>query len=165
MKAFLSLLAILWNSAFRWVYLSISPFSFASLLFSTICKASSDNDFAFLHFFCFGMVLVTTSCAMFGTSFHTSSELYIPDLISLIKNNRMISVRFQGKPFNIMVIQVYAPTTNAEEAEQFFEDQQDLLEPTHTHTHTHTNKNKKHRCPWLECKSRKPKDTWSKKQV
>ena len=35
----------------------------------------------------------------------------------------MISVCFQGKPFNIMVIQVYAPTTNAEEAEQFFEDQ------------------------------------------
>ena len=44
-------------------------------------------------------------------------ELYIPDLISLIKNNRMISVRFQDKPFNIMVIQVYAPTSNAEEAE------------------------------------------------
>ena len=62
-------------------------------------------------------------------------------------NNRMISVHFQGKPLNITVIQVYAPTTNAEEAEQFFEDQQDLLEPTHTHTHTHTNKNKKHRCP------------------
>ena len=54
----------------------------------------------------------------------------------------MISVRFQGKPFNIMVIQVYAPTTNAEEAEQFFEDQQDLLEPTHAHTHTHTHKQK-----------------------
>ena len=42
----------------------------------------------------------------------------------------MISVRFQGKPFNITVIQVYAPTTNAEEAkvEQFCEDLQDLLE-------------------------------------
>ena len=42
----------------------------------------------------------------------------------------MISVRFQGKPFNIMVIQVYAPTSNAEEAqaEQFYEDLQDLLE-------------------------------------
>ena len=42
----------------------------------------------------------------------------------------MISARFQGKPFNIMVIQVYAPTSNAEEAgvEQFFEDLQDLLE-------------------------------------
>ena len=44
----------------------------------------------------------------------------------------MISVRFQGKPFNITVIQVYAPTSNAEEAEveQFFEDLQDLLELT-----------------------------------
>ena len=44
----------------------------------------------------------------------------------------MISVRFQGKPFNITVIQVYAPTSNAEEAEveQFYEDLQDLLELT-----------------------------------
>ena len=48
------------------------------------------------------------------------------------KNNRMISVCFQGKPFNITVIQVYAPTSNAEEAEdeQFYEDLQDLLELT-----------------------------------
>ena len=44
----------------------------------------------------------------------------------------MISVRFQGKPFNIMVIQVYAPNSNAEEAEveRFYEDLQDLLELT-----------------------------------
>ena len=44
-----------------------------------------------------------------------------------LKNDRMISVHFQGKPFNIMVIQVYAPTSNAEEAEveQFYEDLQD----------------------------------------
>ena len=49
-----------------------------------------------------------------------------------LKNDRMIFVRFQGKPFNITVIQVYAPTSNAEEAEveQFYEDLQDLLEPT-----------------------------------
>ena len=48
------------------------------------------------------------------------------------KNDRLISVRFQGKPFNITVIQVYAPTSNAEEAEveQFYEDLQDLLELT-----------------------------------
>ena len=47
-----------------------------------------------------------------------------------LKNNRMISVRFQGKPFNIIVIQVYGPTSNAEEAEVewFYEDLQDLLE-------------------------------------
>ena len=44
----------------------------------------------------------------------------------------MISVHFHGKPFNITVIQAYAPTTNAEEAEieRFYEDLQDLLEPT-----------------------------------
>ena len=49
-----------------------------------------------------------------------------------LKNNRMISVRFQGKPFNTTVIQVYPTTTNAEEAEveQFCEDLQDLLEIT-----------------------------------
>src|SRR5574341_1922375 len=66
-----------------------------------------------------------------------------------LKNDRMISVRFQGKRFNIMVIQVYAPTSNAEEAEVewFYEDLQDLeLTP-------------KKRCPFhhrgLECKRRK----------
>ena len=47
-----------------------------------------------------------------------------------VKNDRMISVRFQGRPFNIMVIQAYVPTSNAEEAEQFYEDLQDLLELT-----------------------------------
>ena len=49
-----------------------------------------------------------------------------------LKNDRMISVHFQGKPFNIMVIQAYAPTSNTEEAEveRFYEDLQDLLELT-----------------------------------
>ena len=49
-----------------------------------------------------------------------------------LKNDRMISVRFKGKPFNITVIQAYAPTRNAEEAEVqwFYEDLQDLLELT-----------------------------------
>ena len=48
----------------------------------------------------------------------------------ILKNSRMISVRFQGKPFNITIIQVYAPTSNAEEAEveRFCEDLQDLLQ-------------------------------------
>ena len=50
-KAFLSLLAILWNSAFICVYLSFSPLLLASLVFSAICKASSDNHCAFLYFF------------------------------------------------------------------------------------------------------------------
>ena len=49
---------------------------------------------------------------------------------AISKNNRMISVCFQGQPFNITIIQVYDPTTDAEEAEvdQFYEDLQDLLE-------------------------------------
>ena len=50
----------------------------------------------------------------------------------ILKNDRMISVHLQGKPFNITVIQVYAPTSNAEETEveRFYEDLQDLLELT-----------------------------------
>ena len=49
-----------------------------------------------------------------------------------LKNDRMLSVHFQGKAFNITIIQVYAPTTNAKEAEveKFYEDLQDLLELT-----------------------------------
>ena len=68
----------------------------------------------------------------------------------------MISVRFQGKPINITVIQVYAPTSNAEEAEVewFYEDLQDLLELT-----------LKKRCSFqyrgLECTRRNSRDTWS----
>ena len=53
-------------------------------------------------------------------------------LVCNLKNDRMISVHLQGKPFNITVIQVYAPTSNAEEAEveRFNKDLQDLLELT-----------------------------------
>ena len=78
------------------------------------------------------------------------------------KNNRMISVRFQGKPFNITVIKPYAPTSNAEEAEVewFYEDLEDLLE-------LHPPPKKK--CPFhyrgMECKSRKSRNTWSKRQI
>ena len=77
-----------------------------------------------------------------------------------LKNDRMISVSFQGKPFNITVIQVYAPTNNAEEAEveRFYEDLQDLLELT-----------PKKRCRFhyrgLECKSRKSRNTWGNRQI
>ena len=72
-KAFLSLLAILRNSAFRCLYLSFSPLLLASLLFTAICKAYPDSHFAFLHFFSMGMVLIPVSCTMSGTSLHSSS--------------------------------------------------------------------------------------------
>ena len=74
-----------------------------------------------------------------------------------LKNDRMISVHFQGTPFNITLIQVYAPISNTEEAEVewFYED---LLELT-----------PKKRCPFhyrgLECKSRKSRNTWSNRQI
>ena len=72
------------------------------------------------------------------------------------KNGRMISARFPGKRFSFTVIQVYAPTNNAEEAEVewFYEDLQDFIEL---------------RCLFhyrgLECKSRKSRNTWSNKQI
>ena len=72
-KAFLSLLAILWNSAFTWVYLSFSPLLLASFLSSAIYKASSGNHFAFLHFFSLEMVLVTISCAVLSCSIVSNS--------------------------------------------------------------------------------------------
>ena len=76
-----------------------------------------------------------------------------------LKNDRMISVRLQGKPFNITVIQVYAPTSNTEEAEVewFYEDLKDLLANTQK------------RCPFhyrgLEGKRRKSRNTWSNRQI
>ena len=72
----------------------------------------------------------------------------------------MISILFQGKPFNIKIIQVYDQTSNAEEAEVewFHEDPQDLLELT-----------PKIKCSFhyrgLECKSRKSGNTWSNRQI
>ena len=82
-KAFLSLLATLWNSAFKWVCLSFSPLPLASLLFSAICKASSDNHFAFLHFFFLGIVLITAPWTMSQTSVHSFSGT-LSDLIPWI---------------------------------------------------------------------------------
>ena len=78
-----------------------------------------------------------------------------------LKNDVMILVLFKGKPFSITVIQVYAPTTNVEEAEVdwFYEDLQHFLEITP----------KKKKCPFhhwgLECKSRKSRDTRSNRKI
>ena len=74
-KVFLSLLAILWNSAFKWVYLPFSLLPLSSLLFLAIFKASSDNHFSFLLFFFLGMVLITAFYTMSQTSTHSSSSM------------------------------------------------------------------------------------------
>ena len=67
-----------------------------------------------------------------GVALRVNQRVWNAVLGGNLKNDRMISIHFQGKPFNITVIQVYAPTGNAEEAEveQFYEDLQDLLELT-----------------------------------
>ena len=57
----------------KWIYLSFSPLLFTSIVFTAICKASSDRHFAFLHFFSMGIVLIPVSCIMSQTSFHSSS--------------------------------------------------------------------------------------------
>ena len=72
-KPFLSLLAILWSSMFNWMHLSLSSLLFTSLHVSTICEASSDNCFAFLPFFFFGMVLFAISYTILRTSVHSFS--------------------------------------------------------------------------------------------
>ena len=82
-KVFLSLLVNFLNSAFRSVYISRCPLLFTYLLFSAICKASSDNHFALLHFFFLGMILITVSCTMLQTSFQSSSGT-LSDLIPWI---------------------------------------------------------------------------------
>ena len=79
---------------------------------------------------------------------------------AISKKNRIVSACFQGKPFSVTVIQVYALTSNGEKAEveRLYDDLQDLLELT-----------PKKRCPFhhrgLECKTRKSRDTWSNRQV
>ena len=77
-----------------------------------------------------------------------------------LKNDRMISVHFQGKPLNITVIQVYAPTSNAEEAE---------VEGSLKTYKTFLESTPPKRCPFhfrvLECKSRKSRNTWDNRQI
>ena len=68
----------------KWVYLSFSPLPFISLLFTAICKASSDNYFTFLHFFSLGMVLIPASCTMPWTSVLVLQSLCLSDLIHWI---------------------------------------------------------------------------------
>ena len=77
-----------------------------------------------------------------------------------LKNDRMIFVHFQDKPFRFTVIQDYAPTTNAEEAEVewFYKNLQDLLELTPKKRHPFHHRE-------LECKSRKSTDTWNSRKV
>ena len=82
-----------------------------TIIFTTVCKNPLEKN---------------------GVAIIVNKKVWNAVLGCHLKNNRMISVHFQGKPFNITVIQAYVPTSNAEEAEveRFYEDLQDLLELT-----------------------------------
>ena len=74
-KAIISLLAILCNTALKWVYLSFSPLPLASLLFTAVRKASSDNHFAFLHFFSWRWSWPLPPVQCHWTSIYSSSNI------------------------------------------------------------------------------------------
>ena len=93
-----------------------------------------------------------------GVALRVNKRVWNPVLGCNLRNNRMNSVWFQGKPFNIIVIQVYAPTRNTEEVGWFCEDLQDLLELT-------PKKEVLFHYIWPECKSRKSRNTWSSRQI
>ena len=78
------------------------------------------------------MTIISTTVGKNGVAIMVNRRVRNAELGCNLKNDRMISVCFQGKPFNITVIQFYAPTSNTEEAEVewFYEDLQDLLELT-----------------------------------
>ena len=77
-KAFLSLLASLWNLRFIWVCLSFSPLPFTALLFPAICKAFSENHFALLHLYCYLDVIIWKSpsenCSIFLSEINVKND-------------------------------------------------------------------------------------------
>ena len=81
---------------------------------------------------CFKILAPIRFLRRYGVAIIVKKRVQNAVLGCTLKNDRKISVRFQGKSFNIMVIQIYAPTSNAEEAEVewFYEDLQNLLELT-----------------------------------
>ena len=95
-----------------------------------------------------------------GVAIMVNKRVWNAVLECSLKNDRMISVCFQGKPFNMTVIQAYAPTSNAEEAEVewFYEVLQNLLELT-------PKKRRPFHYRGQERKSRKSRNTWSNRQI
>ena len=83
------------------VYLSFSPLSFPSLLFSAVCRASPDSHFPFLHFVFLGMILITTSCTVLWTFIHSSSDTLSTRLIhvyvSVLSGNGPKSFKTRGR--------------------------------------------------------------------
>ena len=83
-KTFLSLLPILWNSAFRWIYLSFIFCLSLLFFFQLFCKASSGNHFSFTHFFFLGIILSLPPIQCYKPPSTVLQELYLSDLIPWI---------------------------------------------------------------------------------
>ena len=132
--------------------LNINIITISELKWTNLGKFNSDDHYIYYN--------GQESLRRNGVALIVNNRIQIAVFGCNLNNDRMISVCFQGKPFNITAIQVYAPTTNAEEAEVelFYDDLQDLLKL-----------NTQKRCSFhhraLECKSRKSRDTWSNRQV
>ena len=103
---------------------NIDILGISELKWTGICEFNSDDHYIY---YC-----GQESLRRNGVAIMINKRVQTAVLGCNLKNNRMISVHFEGKPLNIRVIQVYAPTSNAEEAEvvRFYEDLQDLSEPT-----------------------------------
>ena len=127
---------------------NINTFGISKLKWTGMGKFNSDYHYIF---YCGQESLRRNGVAIIVNKRVQNSVLWCD-----LKTNRMISVCFQGKPFNIKTIQVYVPTTNAEEAEWFYEDLLHLLELT---------SQKDVQFIGLECKSRKSRNTWSNRQI
>ena len=104
--------------------MSVDILGISELKWTRMCEFNSDDHYIY---YC-GQESLRTN----GVAIMVNKRAQNAVLGCNLKNDSMISVHFQGKPFNITVIQVYAPTSNAEEAEdeRFYEDLQDLLELT-----------------------------------
>ena len=103
---------------------NIDILGISKLKWTGMCEFNSDDHYSYYR--------GQESLRRNGVAIIVNKKVWNAVLGCNLKNDRMISVRFQGKPFNITVIQVYALTSNAEEAEVewFYEDLQDLLELT-----------------------------------
>ena len=104
---------------------NIDMLGISELRWTRMCEFNSDDHYIY---YC-----GQESLRRNGVAVMVNKRIRVAVLGCNLKNNRMISVCFQGNPFNITVIQAYAPTRNAEETEveQFYEDLQDLLELKH----------------------------------
>ena len=103
---------------------NIDILGISKLRWTGMCEFNSDDHYIYYY--------GQESLRRNGVAIMVNKRVQNAVLGCSLKNDRMISLLFQGKPFNITVIQAYAPNSNAEEAEveQFYEDLQDLLELT-----------------------------------